>query len=545
VRRVRTLLCIFALMAGMLVPAAAQAKPVDEPIQEPVASAAALYDCGGNAGGSLKKQIAGWKRKGVWDDVQRSIRKNPKYNSTDYPNIKKLLADRTIVLPLARKQRLSNTRCVRGNIEKFGSRMRPKGYPVRVWLPDNLSLKDICHRVSSKCKQTTPNLDGLAQDACGNLTPSRPKVVLIVVVIVVHPAPKPVPTPTAMPQPPPMATPAPSATPTPPVMPRPPPSCTIIVYGNNDYVACGDLTVIQKCVVNGDFWDVMVNVCVTQEMCVAKGGNWNSKIHVCETVTVTPTPTPSPTPTATPTATPTRTPTPTPTATPTQTPTPTPTATPTTTPTPTPTATPTPTPKPKASASASCPQGGGNGTITVILNNTGTANAVIVVDVNGSASTYTVLPGQPQTHTFPLGTIVDVRVRAFSSGVLLLDQTFPKCAPVPTPTPTPTPPPKPPTITVTCLTNHDVFSGGQIDLEIKAVYSNGTQPTLSPDDVQIWADEGNMMDGTKHTYTDSSGTYWVQRWQAPITTLTHTVTWHATVEGAVNTCYGVNNVVAD
>jgi hypothetical protein len=121
----------------------------------------------------------------------------------------------------------------------------------------------------------------------------------------------------------------------------------------------------------------------------------------------------------------------------------------------------------------------------------------------------------------------------------------PTPSPTPSPSPTPTPTPKPPTLTVSCLTNHDVFSGGQIDLEIKAVYSNGTQPTLSPADVQIWADEGSMMDGTKHTYTDSSGTYWVQRWQGPITTITHTVKWHAMVKGATNTCDGVNNVVAD
>jgi hypothetical protein len=113
-----------------------------------------------------------------------------------------------------------------------------------------------------------------------------------------------------------------------------------------------------------------------------------------------------------------------------------------------------------------------------------------------------------------------------------------KCPPVQPP------PPPPPTLKVSCLTNHDVFSGGQIDLEIKAVYSNGTQPTLSPNDVQFWVDEGNMMDGTKHTYTDSSGTYWVQRWQAPTSTMDHTVTWHASVAGAQAPCSGVNNVVA-
>jgi hypothetical protein len=106
-------------------------------------------------------------------------------------------------------------------------------------------------------------------------------------------------------------------------------------------------------------------------------------------------------------------------------------------------------------------------------------------------------------------------------------------------------PPKPPTIAVTCLTNHDVFSGGQIDLEIKAVKSDGTQPVLAPSDIEIWTDEGNMMDGTKHTYTDTTGTYWVQRWQAPLTTIIHTVTWHATVKGAAQPCSGVNNVVAD
>jgi hypothetical protein len=105
--------------------------------------------------------------------------------------------------------------------------------------------------------------------------------------------------------------------------------------------------------------------------------------------------------------------------------------------------------------------------------------------------------------------------------------------------------PPPPTLTVSCLTHHDVFSGGQIDLEIQASFADGTQPVLTPDDVQFWVDENNMMDGTKHTYTDSSGTYWVQRWQAPATTLTHVVTWHASVRGAIAPCSNDNNVVAD
>jgi hypothetical protein len=109
----------------------------------------------------------------------------------------------------------------------------------------------------------------------------------------------------------------------------------------------------------------------------------------------------------------------------------------------------------------------------------------------------------------------------------------------------PVPQASPPKPKVTCLTHHDVFSGGQIDLEIKASFADGTQPTLTPDDVQFWADEGNMMDGTKHTYTDSSGTYWVQRWQAPATTITHVASWHASVRGAEAPCSNDNNVVAD
>jgi hypothetical protein len=105
--------------------------------------------------------------------------------------------------------------------------------------------------------------------------------------------------------------------------------------------------------------------------------------------------------------------------------------------------------------------------------------------------------------------------------------------------------PPSPKLTVSCLTHHDVFSGGQIDLEIKATFSDGTQPTLTPSDVQFWVDEGNMMDGTKHTYSDSSGTYWVQRWQAPLSTMDHVVTWHASVQGAQAPCSNDNNVVAN
>jgi hypothetical protein len=193
-------------------------------------------------------------------------------------------------------------------------------------------------------------------------------------------------------------------------------------------------------------------------------------------------------------------------------------------------------------------------TVSVSLTNSGDQTAQnVMIDVNGQVANADVAVSSTVTRTFQVATSVIVYVKVQFGSQHLLDNTnnpiaacaiptpTPTPSPTPSPSPTPTPTPKPPTLTVSCLTNHDVFSGGQIDLEIKAVYSNGTQPTLSPADVQIWADEGSMMDGTKHTYTDSSGTYWVQRWQGPITTITHTVKWHAMVKGATNTCDGVNN----
>jgi hypothetical protein len=100
------------------------------------------------------------------------------------------------------------------------------------------------------------------------------------------------------------------------------------------------------------------------------------------------------------------------------------------------------------------------------------------------------------------------------------------------------------TLTITCLTSHDVFSDGQVDLEVKVTRSDGTQPMLSPSDINWWVDEGAMVPGTVHTYTDASGVYWVDRWHAPITTMDHNVTWHASVAGG-NQCSNVMTVRAD
>jgi hypothetical protein len=567
------------------------------------AAASAHGQCGG-AAYTKAALLANWTRMGVLDDNSRYYHLSP----TDVSIQTKVKHDFGLAT-LARTMTTKDNRgCSGGALFqgpvrdlKPGTRVWTDLVPLRAKFPNGFSLTP-----KPGWRKVIACVTFRAQSTCSNAGKGKACVWVWVPPHKQQPTHKPKPQPTPTPAPVSTMTPASSATPTPTVMAQPPPTCTIIVYGGVSYNACGSQSIIQECVVNGDFWDVTINVCVTQEMCVAKGGNWNSKIHVCETVT--PTPTPSPTPTSTPTPSPTSTP----------------------TPTPSPTPTPTPTPKPKAhvwlkkkayldgnavtlnggefsfsvsvngaqvttttnapdgsnrdlgqfndgetvkvcetnaagytpdsscishtmsagvtftysfvnrkmspsaSATSSCPQGGGAGTILLNLN-VGNTDTTFVVDVNGTPSTVSVQANQTQTKTITLGTDVDVTVKVAAPGMDTRTFKFTKCSP---------PPPPPPTLKVSCLTNHDVFSGGQIDLEIKAVYSNGTQPTLSPNDVQFWVDEGNMMDGTKHTYTDSSGTYWVQRWQAPTSTMDHTVTWHASVAGAQAPCSGVNNVVA-
>jgi hypothetical protein len=130
-----------------------------------------------------------------------------------------------------------------------------------------------------------------------------------------------------------------------------------------------------------------------------------------------------------------------------------------------------PAPKPSASASSSCPVGGGAGTISVVLSNSGNADAVFVVDVNGSASTITVPAGQTQTKTIALGTDTDVRVRVASGGVLLLDETFPKCA---------APPPPPPHHTqITCTGFEEISGGGSFLVDCDVSSDNGAPISLS------------------------------------------------------------------
>ena len=462
----RKLLLLAILMAGLL-PAAAQAAP-RQPNSRPIANASALFDCGGNSGKSLNHLVTGWKHKHVWDDVKRRIR-HMGYSSTDFPNVKALLRDRTVAVPLAHKQRLRNTRCVGGHMRSFGTRVRPKGYLVRVFLPKNMSLEDVCGALHKGCKKTAPTLQGLAQLACGNVTPSKVKVILIVVVV--HHPHKPTPTP--------LPTPSPSPTPT------VSGNCNVVVMGsgNNVNVSQCNYTIVIVCsgvnVTFGGPNSDSVNQAVKQY----------EESHHCNTVVVTPTPTPTPSPS----------------------------------PTPTPPSkahawlskkayvdnnlvtlsggeftftvsvngsqvntvtnaasgstrdvgefdggdvvkvcdpdqngfTPdvrcithtmsagenytfsfvnrktTPKPVPSASATSSCPSGGGNGTITVTLSNSGNADAMFAVDVNGSPSSYSVGPGGTKSVSFVLGTSADVRVQVVSNGVKLLDRTFPHCAPPP------------------------------------------------------------------------------------------------------------------
>jgi hypothetical protein len=676
VTKVRKLLLysLLAILATGSWTAAAQARPTERGAHSPVASASALFDCGGNAGKSINRLIAGWKKKHVWDDVQRRIRAMG-YSSTDFPNVRALLVERTVAVPLSKRQRLRNTRCVGGHMRSFGTRVRPRGYLVRVFLPQSLSRKDICSKVSAVCKKHRRKLKALAQLACGNVSPSVVEVEIIVVVVVEE-APKP-PKPQPQPQPSPQPTP----------IPQPPMgNCNVVVSGNTGTVnvnQCNYTIIIVCSGVNITFGGPNVNE-------VNQAVKQYEESHNCNVVTPPPTPTPTPTPSPTPT------PTPPPkvkvklvkfcfvdgnkvecpkdfgfsvngnggftnsggevtnlvevnsgtqvtvcetdpkgwTRDGDQCQTVTTTGSDATITFKNKKVTPPPpkahaklvkkafvdgssktltggqfsfsvsvngevkfsttnaasgssrdlgdfnagdvvkvcetnsdgftpddeciphtmvadetftftvinrkttpkVPQPHANASAPCPSSGSVRAVTVTLTNTGNADAVnVAVEVTGasnSPASFTVHPGQTLTPTFSTSTDIDVRVRAMFGSDTLFDQTFPKCEQ----------PPKP---KVTCLTHHDVFSGGQIDLEIKASFADGTQPTLTPDDVQFWADEGNMMDGTKHTYTDSSGTYWVQRWQAPATTITHVASWHASVRGAEAPCSNDNNVVAD
>lgn len=89
-----------------------------------------------------------------------------------------------------------------------------------------------------------------------------------------------------------------------------------------------------------------------------------------------------------------------------------------------------------------------------------------------------------------------------------------------------TPPPPPVTTTVKAITTHDVYSGGQADLCFTVSRSDNS--AVDPNQLHVAPAEGQMIAGTLK-FVDGK---WCQRWQAPVTTVTHQVRWTAYAYGA-------------
>jgi hypothetical protein len=501
----------------------------------PGVASAQLASCGGRSATPLQA-IGKWKQMGVWR-YGVSLMRRDGFSSVDFPDATNLVATRVVVAPLASAQVVGNTACGSRHMVAFGHRLRPKGYPMGIFLPKNLTKSDLCAHAGSSCRVTKVKVRALVQMLCGNGTPSQ---VVVVLIIRVHAPPKPKPPAKkpVKPKPP---------VPTPPAVQQqaPPPAIVINNTNVNNNTQNNNQNqqqnqAQQQCAQAGGNWTN--NTCdmtlvIEQQQCVQQGGTWNSQTQKC----VFPPPPPPPPSTFTATASATATQSATASATAsavcpggsTATATASATASATATATASATATssvsqqdannkaqtqastlanadakslaqaaaqaqakvnaqaaasancPALAPKPSATASASCPPSGSNGAITVVLSNTGSADAVIFVDVNGSVTTYTVHPGQTQTPSFVLGTSVDVRVKASSNGVLLLDQAFPHCVPPP-------PPPSPPSVSVNFVQEIDA--------------SNGTSTFTMPTCGQVMAPSGDSLSITFHVNHGSYGT---------------------------------------
>jgi hypothetical protein len=139
-----------------------------------VASATTFTACGGASDGTRLIRAGG-------------------FSSIDFPSISKLLAQRAVSAPLAQETVVPNTACGGGHMVGFGSRRRPKGYPMGVMLPANFSKADLCSHKGRGCKAEKVWAFAFVQELCGNGTHKLVRVVIIVkkVVTVKKPKPKP------------------------------------------------------------------------------------------------------------------------------------------------------------------------------------------------------------------------------------------------------------------------------------------------------------------------------------------------------------------
>jgi hypothetical protein len=150
-------------------------------------SAFALGNCGGFSS-SPQNMLKQWQRLGVTSDGYRLIRSGG-YSSTDYPSIARLVSQRGIKAPLAHATLVRNTACGGGRMVPFGSKVRPKGYPMAVMLPQKYSKGDLCHKRSRTCHSVKVKVFAFGQLLCDNGTH---QIVVVVILVKVHKAkPKP------------------------------------------------------------------------------------------------------------------------------------------------------------------------------------------------------------------------------------------------------------------------------------------------------------------------------------------------------------------